>query len=307
MQPAEPKPRRILLGAALILALPLAGCALLEHPLLQLQARLELNRANRAYGAGDYEAAVRGYDRVVSLFRGAGALPANDQLAEAELHRGYALMALQRSTVGDQRVEVANRAIASFREYLRHDGARGEVDPRRVEEYMLSLYLDANQPEKALGLLQAWFRRDPRDATVAFRIAQHYAEQGDVPQAVEWYRKRIEIKPQDPEMRYALGVFAWQVSYYNRALSEPDKRALVEGGLQQLQQAIELRADYFEAYSYVNLLYRELAKLSPRPSEQRRLLALAEQNLAKALELREARMKQGATDGGGEQATQEGR
>ena len=292
MNLAEPRPSRWVLGATLILAVTLSGCSLMEHPWLRLQARLELNRANRAYAEGDHEAAIRGYDRVAAFYRGPEALRRDDKLAEAALHRGYALMALQRGTTGPQRVEVASRAIESFREYLRQDGARSEIEPRRVEEYMLSLYLDSNRPEQALRLLQAWHRRDPRDPVVAFRIAQHYAEQGDVANAMEWYRKRIEMRPQDPEMRYALGVFAWQVSYYNRALSDQGKQVWVEQGLKQLQHAIELRPEYFEAYSYVNLLYRELAKFAPRSRDRARFIALAEANLTKALELREAKMKQ---------------
>jgi tetratricopeptide (TPR) repeat protein len=307
MNLAEPRPRIRVLGAAWILSFLLSGCSGIQHPWLQLQARLELNRANRDYAAQQYENAIRGYQRVTAYYRGPTALPRDQRLAEAVLHRGYALMALQRGSTGPQRQQLAGKAIESLRGYLRLDDARSEIDPRRVEEFLFTLYLDSGRPADALRLLKAWQRRNPRDPVVAFRIAQHYAEQGDIPNAAEWYRKRIEIRPDDPEMRYAFGVFAWQVSYYNRSLPDPEKQALVEDGLEQLQRAIELRPDYFEAYSYVNLLYREMAKSASASRLRRKYTELADQNLAKALELRAARMKEAEQAKTGAQETTEGR
>jgi tetratricopeptide (TPR) repeat protein len=284
---AERRSSRAGIVVVLLAAMVSGGCATLSHPVSHLRARIELNQADRAYQARDYARALLGYQRVRGFYRGPEGLAPDPRLARALLHSGYAYMALQRAALGAERARLANRAVACFREVLRVDGNRARIEPRRLEEYMLTLYLDSGQPEQALKLLLAWHRRSPRDPVIAYRIAQHFAERGDVPGAMVWHRKRSAMQPTNPDIYYGLGVFTWQVSYYHRGLAADERAALVDEGLVALHKAVELRPEFYEGFTYINLLYREKAKLTTSRAEQRRFTELAEQNLKHALELRQ--------------------
>ena len=79
----------------------------------------------------------------------------------------------------------------------------------------------------------------------------------------EWDRKRAEIETDDAEALYTIGVLCWDKVYHGGLTLDLDRRReLIEMGLDYLNRASGLRENYFEAISYVNLLYREKAKVA---------------------------------------------
>ena len=64
--------------------------------------------------------------------------------------------------------------------------------------------------------------------------------------------------------------------------------------MQALQKAVDLKPDYFEAYSYINLLWRQKALTEMDPEEAMKDIQQADINLKKALKLRQEQMKKGA-------------
>ena len=53
-----------------------------------------------------------------------------------------------------------------------------------------------------------------------------------------------------------------------------------------LNKALEIKPDYFEALSYINLLYREKAKIETDPVKKQEYIDTANKYLQQALELR---------------------
>ena len=71
----------------------------------------------------------------------------------------------------------------------------------------------------------------------------------------------------------------------------PDSLAtdsLIDEGIQNAQEAIRLKPDYFEAITYANLLYREKAKRTQDPLLRRQYEARADSLRDRAAALRPA-------------------
>ncbi len=64
---------------------------------------------------------------------------------------------------------------------------------------------------------------------------------------------------------------------------------IIERGKSALEQAMKLRKDYFEAVVYLNLLYREQAKVTADPAQQQELLARADQFRNQAVAINKAK------------------
>ena len=249
----------------------------------RLRARLELKEGNQSYLAGNYDAATAHYAR---------ALTHVPDLAQAHLNRAYANEALFRATDDPAaRNKLVDEAVASFQRYLEAVAKNGPQsagpDTAHVEQHILTLYLDSGRPGPASQLLQARLLRHPRDIATVEMLASLAADRGDVDEALQWHRKRLEIEPDSPEAHYALAAQAWQMSFYNR-VAEEKRAAVLDEGLQAVLRALELKPDYFEALVYANLLYREKAKVAETPEKRAEYEALYTQYEEQARKLREA-------------------
>jgi tetratricopeptide (TPR) repeat protein len=104
--------------------------------------------------------------------------------------------------------------------------------------------------------------------------------------AKTFYRKALDIDPNDPEPYYSIAVIDWTQSYQPRmeerakAGLKPDEwimkdksnkkvcdmlktknSPVIDDGIAMLQKALTLRPDYDDAMAYLNLLYREKGDL----------------------------------------------
>ncbi len=100
-----------------------------------------------------------------------------------------------------------------------------------------------------------------------------------------YHQKHIQLKPDDPEPYYWVGVIDWSLSYrankdmreaYNHTSKKPVKESdpmppalatefsqkygqTIDEGIQNLQTALQKKDDYDDAMAYLNLLYRQKA------------------------------------------------
>ena len=107
-----------------------------------------------------------------------------------------------------------------------------------------------------------------------------------------YHEKHIQIKPDDPEPYYWVGVIDWSLAYrankdmreaYNKTAKKPIKESdpmppalasqfadkygsTVDDGITSLQKAITLRSDYDDAMAYLNLVYRQKADMESSAS-----------------------------------------
>lgn len=233
----------------------LPGCRLPEP----MRVRLNLKNGNLHYIQGEYAEAAAYYTEVLSD---------RPQDARAWLNLAYTQVAQFRATTElGERQQLADAAAHSFEQHLaavaRTGNRRGFPDRDRIEQHLLTLYLDSLQPGRALDLLQAKLARNPDDIATLQMLISICSETGAVTDALRWHARWITLQPHKPEPRYALGAFVWRLVYY-KYVTDPDTcQQLVDRGLLALHRAIELRPDYVEALVHLDLLYREKSKLEP--------------------------------------------
>jgi len=134
-----------------------------------------------------------------------------------------------------------------------------------------------------------------------------------------YHQKHIQLRPEDPEPYYWVGVIDWTLSFrangevrkdYNeknvkKQVKDTDPLppalrtqyvaqygALIDQGITDLQKAIELRPDYDDAMAYLNLLYRRKADAVESANERNDLLKQADDLVDKVKEVKQKRASQ---------------
>ena len=134
-----------------------------------------------------------------------------------------------------------------------------------------------------------------------------------------YHQKHIQLKPEDPEPYYWIGVIDWTLAF--RANSEMRKEyneknirkqvrdteplpaairgdylakygPLIDEGISDLQKAISIRPDYDDAMAYLNLLYRRKADTVTSADERAALLKQADDLVDRVKEVKQKRASQ---------------
>ena len=134
--------------------------------------------------------------------------------------------------------------------------------------------------EQAVEQYKAVLQTDPKNLGSIKGIAYIYLQMKKFEDAKSYYRKAIEIDPNDPESYYSVAVIDWTQSFAprmdarNKIGLKPDEPlkdkkvcaqlkisnwGVINDGIAQLTTALKLRPDYDDAMAYMNLLYREKA------------------------------------------------
>ncbi len=138
---------------------------------------------------------------------------------------------------------------------------------------------------------------EPGNINAMANIAGIYAGLDEHDLAKDWYRKRLEVQPDNPEPYYGIATINWKLVHgetglngENAANLEDDRRVevqqLVDAGVEVLQKALELNPNYSDAMQYLNLLYRERAYLATEEEEKLRWQKEADKLALQALELK---------------------
>ena len=111
-------------------------------------------------------------------------------------------------------------------------------------------------------------------------IAYLYLQMKKFEDSKNYYRKAVDLDPNDPESYYSVAVIDWTQAYQPRMEErsklglkpeEPlkDKKVcamlrdknsdVIKDGIGMIDRALQLRPDYDDAMAYMNLLYRERA------------------------------------------------
>ena len=134
-----------------------------------------------------------------------------------------------------------------------------------------------------------------------------------------YHQKHIQLKPEDPEPYYWIGVIDWTLAFrangemrkdYNeknirKQIKDTDALpasaradyvakygSLIDEGISDLQKAIQLRPDYDDAMAYLNLLYRRKADTVESASERADYQKQADDLVDKVKEVKQKRASQ---------------
>jgi len=260
------------LAVVLTLAAGISGCN-------KLRARDLLNKGVASFKNAQFDAAVEDFKRAKEL---------DPDLINARLYLATAY---------------ASQYIpgAPSDENMRHG-------QEAITEYKDVLDKDANNLSAIDGL-----------ASILYQMAGQPFDAKKFEESKAYHEKHIALRPQDPQPYYSIGVIDWALAYrgntemradYNKAhinkqvkdtdpLS-PDVRkdyrdkyqGMVDDGITALKKAIELKPDYDDAMTYLNLLYRRKADMVDSTQERDQYTKMADDLLDKVKEIKQKRAEQ---------------
>ena len=240
-----------LFTALILTSLLGAGCGYISW----LQARDQLNKGVKAYSLEKYEEAIEHFERATDL---------DPEFSTSYLYLGMAYRAqFVPGSTGQENLERAQRAISTFETVIELENNPGSDNSINGMAHIAGIYQGLNEFD----------------------------------QAKEWYRKRIEVDQKNPDPLYGIAVIDWQLSYDKTGMTgdnvenlEEEERAkvgeLVEEGVESLKTALEIDPDHTDAMQYLNLLYREKAKLEEDPEERQSWVREADRLSLQALEVK---------------------
>ena len=238
-----------ILTALLVLVMAASGCTMLER----LKARDQLNKGVSAYTAKQYDDAIDYFQQAIE--------------EDPELIEGYLYLAAA------QRAQFIPQGTSA-------DNLQRAQDAIKTFEEVLKRTSDATYQSTAMA-----------------NLAGIYGGMSEHEEAKNWYRKRIDLEPDNPEPLYGIATINWQLSYDETGmtgeniemLEEEQKEeigALVDEGIDVLKRALRIDPEYADAMQYLNLLYREQAKLTEEEEEKADWEREADKLALQALELK---------------------
>ena len=258
-----------LLGALILFSFTAVSCQ-------KVQARMEIKEGNKAYLNEDYRTALNHYEE---------ARKADPGFKELDRLIGYCNIGLFKPNQEDpQNEKYADSAIRELKRYLEK-----QPTDEAAREALINLMLNANRTSQAIDFFRAHLKDNPNDLDAVRSIATLYARQGNFEESMNWYEKITLLDSRNPEAFYIFGVVLYEKVSKNPPVDTADRLAIIEKGRQALEKAIGLRADYFEALVYMNLLYREEAKLAMNAEDYDALIVKADSYRNRAVAIARAR------------------
>jgi len=256
-----------LLAAVALIALVATGCE-------KLKARDQLNKGVQAYKNAQYAQAVENFKTAVDL---------DPKFPTARLYLATAYMS----------------------QYI-----PGAESPENVQ-----------MAKAAHDQFQKVLEQDPNNEVATASIASLYFNQKRLDEAEQWYRKLIAISPKNKEAYYTLGVIAWTRTFQPRMEARAkmsmkpedpgplkDKKVreqlkvknmpVIEEGIKNLEQALQIDPEYDDAMAYLNLLHREKADLEDNPQDYKKETDVADNWVQKTLQTKKIKAERKPVGGG---------
>jgi tetratricopeptide (TPR) repeat protein len=257
---------RAAVAVLILLAAGQTGCN-------KIKSRQEIKKGNEYFKATQYQAALASYQEAQRLDPGEKKL---------EKFIGEAYIALYQPGSKHQKdIEFANTSIKHLQAYL-----QAYPNDRKVREYLVSMYLALDRYDDAIGFYQDLLKNDPKDSKAMSSLAAMYFKKGDFQNGLEWEKRRAALDPRNPEPYVMIGVQAWDRSYHYPDVPPEIRGKIIADGMEALQTALKLKPDNFDALTYMNLLFREKAKIETDEAKRMEDVAAADKYREQALELR---------------------
>ncbi len=245
----------------------------------KLKARDLLNKGVAAYKGAQYDAAIEDFKKAKEL--DPGLLNARLYLATA-----YASQYIP-GAPSEQNMRLGNAAVDEFKEVLE---------------------MDHNNLSAVDGT-----------GSILFQMAGTPFDPKKFEESKSYHLKHIQLRPNDPEPYYWIGVIDWTLAYrsngelraaynkdhVNKQVRDDDPLPpavrteyaskygpLVDEGITNLQKSIQVKPDYDDAMAYLNLLYRRKADMVESAEERASLKKQADDLVDKVKEIKQKRAEQ---------------
>ena len=152
-----------------------------------------------------------------------------------------------------------------------------QEEPNEPSNYyaLAKIYEDAGAYNEAEQTLLRAKDAKPNDPIVYSQLAGYYNRQGQFDKTIEAFEQRTKVEPNNPEAYFTIATYYWDETRNDARLTEPQKREYIQKGLQNIDKALELKADYIDALVYKGLLLRLQAPLEKDAGKQQELLKQA--------------------------------
>ena len=245
----------------------------------KLKARDLLNKGVTSFKNGQSDAAIEYFKQ---------AKEADPDLLNARLYLATAYASLYiPGAPSQENMARGNQAIAEFKEVL-------DKDPNNVSAI------------DGIG-------------SILFQMGGQPFDPKKFEESKTYHQKHIQLKPDDPEPYYWIGVIDWTLAFrangemrmdYNKnnirkQVKDTDPLPgairteyaskygqLIDEGITDLQKAISIKPDYDDAMAYLNLLYRRKADMVESKEEREALLKQADDLVDKVKEIKQKRSEQ---------------
>lgn len=271
------KSRRSWLTLAIVATIVLApGCT-------GFKERVLLKKGNELYAAQKYELAIVQYEELVKL---------NPTSWDGNYLMAVSYLALYHpGSEHPKDKEYAEKGLAAFERTLALT-APSPDDREKTEKFYLGFLNSTGDKDKAIAYLEKQLASRPNDLALINQIATLYSKKGDFTKALEYFEKRAAMDANNKEAWYTIGVNCWSRSYNGGlAVSQEEREQVVEKGIMALNKALAIDPNYFDALSYINLIYREKAKALAsvgKNAEAGQAYAKADEYQKQAIDLRKA-------------------
>jgi len=246
----------------------------------KLKARDLLNKGVNAFKAGQSDAAIEDFKRSTEL-------DPSLMMARVYLATAYASLYIPGAPSPENKAR-GDQAITEFKNIL-------EIDPNNLTAI------------DGIGSLLFQMAGTPPVNEKGFEESKTF------------HQRHIQIKPDDPEPYYWIGVIDWTLAWRGNAAMRLDYNKnnikkqvhddqplpapvrtdytakygpLVDEGIADLQKAISLKPDYDDAMAYLGLLYRRKADMVESADERASLEKQADDLLEKIKEIKQKRLDQ---------------
>jgi len=245
----------------------------------KLKARDLLNKGVTSFKNGQSDAAIEYFKQ---------AKEADPDLLNARLYLATAYASLYiPGAPSQENMARGNQAIAEFKEVL-------DKDPNNISAI------------DGIG-------------SILFQMGGQPFDPKKFEESKTYHQKHIQLKPDDPEPYYWIGVIDWTLAFrangemrmdYNKnnirkQVKDTDPLPgairteyaskygqLIDEGITDLQKAISIKPDYDDAMAYLNLLYRRKADMVESKEEREALLKQADDLVDKVKEIKQKRSEQ---------------
>jgi tetratricopeptide (TPR) repeat protein len=247
------------------------------------KVKVLLKKGNELYTAQKYEDAIKQYDQILKID------PTN---WDGNYLTAVSYLALYHpGSEHPKDKEFAEKGLAAFEKTLALTPPSPDIR-EKTEKFYLSFLDSTGDKDKAIAYLEKQLATRPSDLALINQIATLYQKKGDFTKALEYFEKRANLDPTNKETWYTLGVNCWARSYHGGlAVSQEEREMVVDKGIKALDKALEIDPNYFDALSYINLLYREKAKALNtvgKYTEVGAAIAKADEYQKRAIEVRKA-------------------